>query len=380
MIGTGHVAAGKPALFFYPPPFRPEGSRPLSSPQTLSVDQITTQFAEIPEMSGVVLMVYWSTLCPQAGSCDFALIDQTLDYWGRRGKKVVLAVATMGFPDRLSVNGTETLIGATPDWVLAQVHCYTYASRVLGTGTAQEQISAAFPDFRDPRFVALVSDLVGQLARRYDGNPAIWRVRISTGMMAEDNPLVGPPRHPMPGYAESQWLDYCSQIARAFIANFRQTGLEFDIGRLSYMWTEGDSRDKAAVDGFLDVLFQHRALLAFDGLSGRSEPRLQGKEYLTNGEARSLRFIKEYGERGGRIALEAIGPLSAPLMQNLTSVQQALRLLRPDCVVFFHDVAAALQCAQSPASTPGVCPDMAAAQRLHAAAVRLVDGLDWGPR
>src|SRR5579864_5029408 len=122
IIASGNFAAGRPALFFYSPPFRPAGSLTLRSPPTLSADQITTLFPAIPEMSGVVLMVYWSTLCPQADSCDFSLIDKTLDYWGRRGKKVLLAVATMGFPDSLPVHGTETLVGATPDWVLAKVY------------------------------------------------------------------------------------------------------------------------------------------------------------------------------------------------------------------------------------------------------------------
>ncbi|HUZ64016.1 MAG TPA: hypothetical protein VMU82_09950, partial [Acetobacteraceae bacterium] len=95
---AGAAGFAPPQLFFYPPPYQLADGSLVASPVTVAAAQITTQFPRIREMSGVALLVYWSRLCPTAGRCDFSLIDKVLRYWGARGKKVVLGVATVGFP------------------------------------------------------------------------------------------------------------------------------------------------------------------------------------------------------------------------------------------------------------------------------------------
>jgi len=47
-------------------------------------------------MSGVVLIVYWSTLCPEPQGFDFSLIDKVLKFWreggvGRRHHRLPLS-------------------------------------------------------------------------------------------------------------------------------------------------------------------------------------------------------------------------------------------------------------------------------------------------
>jgi hypothetical protein len=85
-------AMASPPLFVYPEPYRFADGRALTSPQTMDVDQITTRIPEVSALTGVVLVVYWSTICPTA-ACDFSLIDKTIDYWHARGKHVVLTVS-----------------------------------------------------------------------------------------------------------------------------------------------------------------------------------------------------------------------------------------------------------------------------------------------
>src|SRR5450631_2397251 len=148
-------AAQPPALFFYPQEYRYTDGHTLNSPQTVTADQITKSFPFIPQMSGVVLMVYWSALCPTAHHCDFSIIDEVLHYWGKRGKKVVLDVATIGFPSHPLVDSKE-IVGATPQWVMKQITTYDYDHTPILDGTPPtNEGSAKFPDFRDKRFLAL---------------------------------------------------------------------------------------------------------------------------------------------------------------------------------------------------------------------------------
>src|ERR1700730_8142672 len=92
------LASERPQLFFYPPARRLSDGSESGGIVTLDPLQITSNFPAIPQMSGVVLVVIWSSLCPQADHCDFSPIDQVLDFWGARNKKVILNVATVGPP------------------------------------------------------------------------------------------------------------------------------------------------------------------------------------------------------------------------------------------------------------------------------------------
>jgi len=51
------AAASPPPLFVYPGGHRFADGRPLTSPQTMDLEQITTNIPAIPELAGVVLMV-----------------------------------------------------------------------------------------------------------------------------------------------------------------------------------------------------------------------------------------------------------------------------------------------------------------------------------
>ena len=334
-------AGQPPDLYFYPPSYRYEDGHGLNSPQTMTLKQATIDFPQIREMAGVVLMVYWSTLCPREDMCDFSLIDDTLSYWARREKKVIIDVATMGFPILKDVGGKERIENATPDWVLRRTRSYELRTEVLGAARESNQIVGVFPDFRDPKFFSEVKRLIRLLAR-YDGNSAVSQIRIATGMMGEDNPMVGPLSSPIAGYKEDMWLNYCRTVVAQYIQTFRRTELEFDIGRLSWMYSNGSTSDRIDVDNFVKYLARNRVLLAFDGLGSDSYEMLSSGLSDSNGVARSLFYIVQLKHEGYRVGLEAIGPVVGPRMTNIDGIARTIVSIVPNRLVFFQDFAALL--------------------------------------
>jgi hypothetical protein len=318
-----------PPLFFYPLPHHFANGQRLESPQTMTAEQITAEMPPIPQASGVVLLVYWSTLCPEEGHCDFGLIDRTLRYWQTQHKQVVLDVAIDGYP----ISTPSGLQTATPAWVLANVHTYIWQTKLLGEGP--QEVPAVMPDFTDKRFLAEVAALVHQL-QRYDGNPAISQIRIATGLMGEDNPLIGPVMASAAGFSERDWLDFTRRVAPLYFAAFHRTELEFDIGRLSWMAARGSPVDRYDVDQFIGELLKHRVLLAFDGLGSECLRQIELSD-PRNGIGQSLRYLREYKSHSGRIGLEAIGHASAPQMRDVQAVVDVVRTIKPDRLVLFSE-------------------------------------------
>jgi hypothetical protein len=326
------AVAQTPPLFTYPIPAKLADGRFLQSPQTISLQQVTELQPNVPATSGVVLIIYWSTLCHEKGHCDFGLIDQAVAYWQQRHKRIVLDVATIGFP-LVTSTGVQS---ATPDWVMKGLRTYSLQTRFLSS-TPQQDV-AVMPDFRDGRFLAAVTDLVHQL-KRYDGNPGISQIRIATGMMGEDNPLIGPLTAPVDDFSERGWLDYTRQMAELYFTTFSKTELEFDIGRLSWMAARGSAADRDRVGRFVAELQAHHALLAFDGLSSDCAAALEHPD-PRNGIGQSLRYLQAYKANGGHIGLEAIGPATAPLMRDTAAIASVVRTIKPDRIVLFSDVPA----------------------------------------
>ena len=295
----GASFADEAPLYTYPVEAKSKLGRSIRTPQTINVEQITTKSPNISFVAGKVLIVYWSSLCPRKGECDFSLIDSSINYWHERGKKIILDVATIGYP----LQTDEGQLSATPDWVLSSVRTYAIATRILATEAREGRQD--MPDFRDRAFVDAIAELVAQLAR-YDGNPDIAQIRIGTGLMGEDNPLMGPLSAPVNGLTEQDWLEYTTKIAALYFANFKNSQLEFDIGRLSWMSARGADSDRAQVGVFLDALLSKRVLLAFDGLSADCAKKIREPD-PRNGVSVSLQYLESYKKKGGTIGLEAIG-------------------------------------------------------------------------
>jgi len=188
LVLLSRVGCADPLLFFYPPPFKPPDEKRITSPQTLTRSQATVEVPIFNRMSGVVVLVYWSTICPQENLCDFDLINDILDYWRERKKKVVLSIASIGYPILLQSAAGARFLTATPEWVMAKVRTYRRTTRLLAAGKAESR-SAFFPDFRDPAFMSAIRSLIGELARRYDGDPVIRTAANSDWNYGRGQPL-----------------------------------------------------------------------------------------------------------------------------------------------------------------------------------------------
>jgi hypothetical protein len=207
---------------------------------------------------------------------------------------------------------------------------------VLGWQAAGE-IPTKFPDFRDPKLAVEIERLLNGLAK-YDGHRGISQIRISTGLMGEDNPRVGPLSSPMPGYHETDWLQYCRRMTDLYREKFNSSELEFDLGRLSWMHAKGNVTEKEAVDNFIAELRHKRVMLAFNGLDSESLKLLTNPE-PKNGVSQSLRYVAKYRASGGRIGLEAIGPLASQRFRDIGEIAEIIRKLSPHRLVLFYDTA-----------------------------------------
>jgi hypothetical protein len=323
---------GAPKLFTYPPAFRFADGRILNSPETWSVDQITTNVGDIPESDGVVLIVAWSKLCPTKFSCHTDLIDKTIHYWAGRSKQVVLAISTMGFPMKMSENRVTL---DTPTWVLSKSRTYHMMTRLLGT-KRDEKMDVLMPDFRDPTFRKEIILLLDVLSK-YDGNKTISEIRIPLGALAEDNPFIGPVNSQSFGFTETDWLEYCKWITRRFVEKFKSTRLEVDIGRLAWISARGDQLRRREVAEYVDELRTANCLLAFDGLGSSSYQKLNEPD-PADGEAQALEILRNYETHGGAIGLEAVQHLGTARMHDLHAIRSAIQFLHPARIVFFHDL------------------------------------------
>jgi len=320
-------------IFLYPPAHKwPSGRRPGGS-MALDLAQITTEIMLPPEGAGVALSFFWDHISRAPGEYDYSMIDQALEYWGRRGKKVIVSVATFGFEYR--ANGeTDPLRTPTPDWVMQRVSTYRHQTRVLGA-IGEPDVDAIYPDFRDERFVALGAELAHRLGARYDGNPTIAQWRIATGMGGEDNSAVGNLNHPMANYNEAEWVTYTERAVQPFYDAFRRTELEFDIGRLSAIARLGNGAMKQRVQRQIDDLRAHNVLFAFDGLQTASLDGMRNPKSPVNLVFEELR---NYQAAGGQIGLEAVSPFFNSRMRDADAMLEVVSAMKPKRLVFFHDM------------------------------------------
>jgi hypothetical protein len=344
ILGVGVAnPAQPPKLFFYPPPHRLADGQVISSPVAVEPAQVAEDFPDITEMSGVVVPVYWSRLCPEEHHCDFSLIDHALDYWGRRGKTVVVSVVTFGHPMTVLRSGTRSLETPTPEWLLRQVKTFTMEAPPIVPVThpyvPARRVLTTFPSYWDRHFLSAIEGMLRQLAR-YDGNPTVWSVRIGTGIMGEDNPSFDGLRNTMPGWSNIAWIKYCRSVADAYLRSFKRTRLEFDIARLGWISANGTAKDRAAANALIDYLNGRNVFLAMNGFDTDNIAQWKSKAWK-NGTARSLEWIASRERSGNDAGLEG-APLFVPLLKDVDALAAAFREIGANRLVLFSDVAGAL--------------------------------------
>jgi hypothetical protein len=339
VCGCASTASGRPRVYFYPPPFHLGDQVTARSPVTVSSEQATSLVPLIPEMDGVVVILYWAQLCPEDGQCNFKIVDDILSYWRGRGKKIVLSIATVGFPMNTLLGGKVVTIEATPNWLLGRICTYSEPVRLIGNASQLEKVETPLPCYNDPRFVAAVQAFVTQLSR-YDGDTAVSQIRISTGLLGEDNPSPDGYRSKMTGFTPEGWIRYCRIMLQTYAAVFHKTELEFDIGWISWFSVLGGPLGAQEAEQFVSELASHRVMLSFNGLESSTLADLLPN---STGPGRSLHFLQGSRSRGLDIGLEDSGPLVAPKMRDVDAITRVLAIIQPSRLVLFGTDAVAIE-------------------------------------
>jgi hypothetical protein len=335
----------KPELYFYPAPYRLATGEIMYTPFAVDEASFASAFPQIAEMAGLVVMPYWSQVSPRPGVHDLTLIDHALSYWGARGKTVVAGVITVGFPLRAR-RGER--VGATPEWLMRQIDTYEQDCDFIGTVRPIEPARTRFrfPSYWDPRFLAAQARMIASLAR-FDGHPALSRVRIGTGVTAEDNPTFDGLRNAMPGFSNRAWIDYSRTIFRLYKAAFRRTPLEFDLDRMGWIRASGTPGEQRAADAFVAELNRDGVFLAMNGLD--TPNALDWLNQGQSGTTRSIDYLVQRRRQGRPVGLEgaSLDNLGQADLQTQARVFDAVGASR---MVLFSDAASALDFVRSGAN------------------------------
>jgi hypothetical protein len=335
----------------------------------------TTHFPAIKEMSGIAIILDWAQLCPTEGHCDFAMIDQILEFWRQRGKKVILSVATTGAPIEKVEGNKREFVSATPDWVLGKVATFQSESNNFKGAfldwrsmANNSQYQYAFPRYDDPHFMEEVEKLVRSLGERYDGNPAIAYMRIATGKGGEDNPYgrtngMGAGTG-MPGFTNSLFISFSRRVTDSYLENFRKTRLEFDIGWTAIVAagvrnaTPITPAEQQQARQLLDYIIDKKIFVAYNGVAPRPRVEVRGAtaanpddvvcpgysprpdQNTPAGSAAAYAVLARLKQNGIPFGLEG-NALSDPC-QSPQRIGAILEFYKPARFVFFGDAAAVI--------------------------------------
>ena len=333
----------RPELFFYPPAVRLADNSVLASPITIDGTQIAEGFPQIKEMSGVVLALYWFQIEPSPGNYNFSIVEHALSFWGKIDKKVVLDIATVGYPIYWVENGESVFRTPTPPEVLREVQTYEQQVRVIAPlhqMSSWNKRSTLLPSYFDPQFATAVEKMVRALSQ-FDGHPGLSKVRIATGIGSEDNPAFDGLKSSMPGWSNQAWLAYCKQMTEVYLSNFRRTQLEFDLDRIGWIYALGTAMDRMAADAFIQYLGSKYIFLAVDGLETANIAAWRLHQ-PTSGVARDIQYLQQQHAAGRAIGLEAGRAFSNPLFNNVDVIAAAIRDIGADRLVLFADAPATL--------------------------------------
>jgi hypothetical protein len=221
-----------------------------------------------------------------------------------------------------------------------------------------------FPRYDDPLFCRETRKLVRELGKRYDGNPAISYMRVSTGKSGEDNPYG---RIGTTWFTNHLWINYSRKVTQYYLANFRRTRLEFDVlwtaivaaGAKSVTPLTSDEQNEA--QEFIDYTVSKKIFIAFNGIAPAPTNQTPGATAInpsgtcggyspqpdattTAMTAAPYAQIARLREKRIPFGLEG-NALSDPCMAP-SRISAILNFYRPQRVVFFGDVAALMNFAR----------------------------------
>jgi len=151
-------------------------------------------------VGGVVAYVGWNTLEPEEGSLDMSFIRTIRSRAKDYGKKLIVRIVSAEL---------------TPAWVYSRG-----VPRVLDT---TDHAPRWTPLYWDPRYLEALEGLIGRVAPKLDGDPAIEAVQVGIGRYGEMC-IEGPDwlRH---DFSPARWTATCISIIDIYKKHFQKTPL-----------------------------------------------------------------------------------------------------------------------------------------------------------
>ena len=162
----------------------------------LSSDDDLDQF---PGMDHLYLRLSWAHFEPEEGHYNWSWIEDVKDHWTAKGYGISLRISTCETGEAQ----------ATPEWVIA-----AGAKGAMYKAYRQE---VWVPEYGDPIYLSKLDRFVGELARRYDGQPWLRYVDIGLGTWGEGH------NHPM--FDAAIPMDAVKRHIDIYRAHFRRSVL-----------------------------------------------------------------------------------------------------------------------------------------------------------
>lgn len=129
---------------------------------------------DLPEIDNVGIQTCWDILEPKEGEFNWELVDETIDYWTSKGKRINFRICT----DSLSL--PEVSFGA-PRWLNEEPYNVHYEEFPYSGS-----IMARVNDLTDPNYQRFFERFLNELSSRYATNPYIDTIDIrGYGMFGE---------------------------------------------------------------------------------------------------------------------------------------------------------------------------------------------------
>jgi len=338
-------------LWSYPPAYRDTSNKLWPGLVAANKAQMTTLVPGQDRIDGVMLLLYWSVLEPQPGVYRWDIIDEAVNYWRAKGKRVALNPANYGPPVQFGPELGGQVENGLPEWLRSQIQTLpAYHEEPLGAiGGPTYPVYTPVP--WDPVFKAKYTGFIKQLADRYDGNPGIAYVRIGTGHIGEETyPYFCGAASKRPpelcqaavaaGWTPRKWYDSTLWMATAYRNNFVRTDLSLNLGLTGFFYNAQlpDFQHKAEAKRLVDYCVANDIMLGNNGLREASLAQIR------DGQAQNSaigHLLKELSDSGHPVEYEAFAPLDNEQMANTTAIAQAIQLTRPQYLNMFGTMYAA---------------------------------------
>lgn len=240
-----------------------------------------------PYIAGVAPRFAWSVLNPAPGRYNWAPIDKVIERAKAYNKKVVLRVIGGGDPQ------------LSPKWVWERIK---YVDRQSVSGESGYRL----PIIWDTPYLSAWNTFIKKLGERYDSNPRIQRVVVTSGHAGELWYMIGDrmtdeqiKRVINYGF-EKNFVNAWKKIIRNYIAAFPTKPLVLDLAKtvdkISFLKDNGKER---AIAEYAMKKLGHRLYLQQDGLNENTE---------TAGKLESHAIMKKHFANGDIIGFQTFDP------------------------------------------------------------------------